>query len=331
MIKSDRAGTGFAPPPANTEVIRTGRDTLHRLIRKRLDEWGEEDKLRAWNNYCDGQGLCDNRIYELDWDELYEYFDSPDSFAAAICQNGARYNHDYYYLDYGNLYTFDYLNDENSPYDPDDMADTLIDALSVPLKEAEEAWLCRDENEDDLWGYAVYETVDGDKMALRLTPFDDEQQKLLSESFSETDLFGEEGNSLPEDVWNDLNENPRINHVPTSDILAAIGFYLEDSAPDLSWREKFDSGYAAAFCLLEALKKPCDGDVPCEKGGWYLSFDDGEGKNYICLYDHLGESAKVWDEVLGREARRDLLDSPKLYWQIFNSPVCQQSDEGFSP
>ena len=254
MIKSDRAGTGFAPPPANTEVIRTGRDTLHRLIRKRLDEWGEEDKLRAWNNYCDGQDLCDNRIYELDWDELYEYFDSPDSFAAAICQSGARYNHDYYYLDYGNLYTFDYLNDENSPYDPDDMVDALIDALSVPLKEAEEAWLCRDENEDDLWGYAVYETADGDKMALRLTPFDDEQQKLLSESFSETDLFGEEGNSLPEDVWNDLNENPKINHVLTSDILAAIGFYLEDSAPDLSWREKFDSGYAAAFCLLEALK-----------------------------------------------------------------------------
>ena len=107
-----------------------------------------------------------------------------------------------------------------------------------------------------------------------------------------------------------MNENPKINHVPTSDILAAIGFYLEDSAPDLSWREKFDSGYAAAFCLLEALKKPCDGDVPCEKGGWYLSFDDGEGQNYICLYDHLGESAKVWDEVLGHEARRDLLDSP---------------------
>ena len=331
MIKSDRSGAGFAPPPANTEVIRTGRDTLRRLIRKRLDEWGEEDKLRAWNNYSDGQGLWDNRIYELDWDELYNYFDSADSFAAAICQNGAQYRHDYYHLDYGNLHTFDYLDEKNSPYDPDDMIDALINALSVPLKEAEEAWLCRDEDEDKLWGYAVYETADGNKMALRLTPFDDEQQELLSESFSETDVFGEEGDSLPENVWEDLNEEPKIKHVLASDILEAIGFHLEDSAPDLSWRERFDSGYAAAFSLFEALKRHCAGDVPCEKGGWYLSFDDANGKNYICLYNYSGEAGKVWEEVLGREARRELLDTDKLYRKMFSSPASQQPDEGLSP
>lgn len=330
MIKSDRTNTKFAPPPENTEVIRAGRVTLRRMMCKHMDQWNECTKLNAWNSYCDASNSGDGCIYELDWDELYNCFDSADSFAAAICQKDVQYRHDYYYFDYGNLYTFDHLDDEKSPYDPEDMADALIDALSVPLKEAEEAWLCRDEGEDELWGYVVYETANGDKMALRLTPFDGEQQELLSESFSETNVFGIEGNFLPEDVWEDLNEEPKIKHVLASDILQAIGFHLEDSPPDMAWREKFDSGYVAAFCLLEALKKPCSGDVPCEKGGWYLSFDDGVGKNYICLYDHSGESDKVWDEVLGRKARQELLDSAKLYRQIFNSPARRQPDEGFS-
>lgn len=330
MIKSDRTNTNFAPPE-NTEVIRTDRDTLRRLMRSRLDRWYEDDKLKAWNSYCDASNSGDGCIHGLDWDELYNYFNSADLFAAAICQNGAQYRHDYYHLDYGGLHTFDYLDEKNSPYDPDDMIDALIDALSVPLKEAEGDWLCRDEDEDKLWGYAVYETADGNEMALRLTPFDDEQQELLSESFSETDVFGEEGDSLPENVWEDLNEEPKVKHVLASDILEAIGFHLEDSAPDLPWRERFDSGYAAAFSLFEALKRPCAGDVPCEKGGWYLSFDDANGKNYICLYNYSGEAGKVWEEVLGREARRELLDTDKLYRKMFSSPACQQPDEGFSP
>lgn len=330
MIKSDRTNTNFAPPE-NTEVIRTDRDTLRRLMRSRLDRWYEDDKLKAWNSYCDASNSGDGCIHGLDWDELYNYFNSADLFAAAICQNGAQYRHDYYHLDYGGLHTFDYLDEKNSPYDPDDMIDALIDALSVPLKEAEGDWLCRDEDEDKLWGYAVYETADGNEMALRLTPFDDEQQELLSESFSETDVFGEEGDSLPENVWEDLNEEPKVKHVLASDILEAIGFHLEDSAPDLPWRERFDSGYAAAFSLFEALKRPCAGDVPCEKGGWYLSFDDANGKNYICLYNYSGEAGKVWEEVLGREARRELLDTDKLYRKMFSSPARQQPDEGFSP
>ena len=330
MIRQDRAGADFAPPE-NTEVIRTDRDTLRRLMRSRLDRWYEDDKLKAWNSYCDTSNSGDGCIHGLDWDELYNYFNSADLFAAAICQNGAQYRHEYYHLDYGGLHTFDYLDEKNSPYDPDDMIDALIDALSVPLKEAEGDWSCRDENEDKLWGYAVYETADGNKMALRLTPFDDEQQELLSESFSETDVFGEEGDSLPENVWEDLNEEPKIKHVLASDILEAIGFHLEDSAPDLPWRERFDSGYAAAFSLFEALKRPCAGDVPYEKGGWYLSFDDTNGKNYICLYNYSGEAGKVWEEVLGREARRELLDIDKLYRKMFSSPARQQPDEGFSP
>lgn len=103
-------------------------------------------------------------------------------------------------------------------------------------------------------------------MALRLTPFDAEQQKLLSESFSDTEVFGEEGDSLPEDVWDDLNEEPKIKHVLMTDILESIGFQLEDSEPDLPWRERFDSGYAAAFCLLDALKRPRGGQSPMRAG-----------------------------------------------------------------
>ena len=332
MIKPDRAGANFAPPPENTEVIRTDRDTLRRLMRSRLDRWYEDDKLKAWNSYCDTSNSGDGCIRELDWNELHYHYDSTSSFVADICKSKADYRHDYYSFDsYGMLRTFDYLSDENSPYDPDEIIDALIDSLSVPLEEAEQEWLYRDEDEDKLWGYAVYETADGNKMALRLTPFDDEEQELLSESFSETDVFGEEGDSLPENVWEDLNEEPKIKHVLASDILEAIGFHLEDSAPDLPWRERFDSGYAAAFSLFEALKRPCAGDVPCEKGGWHLSFDDTNGKNYICLYNYSGEAGKVWEEVLGREARRELLDTDKLYRKMFSSPASQQPDEGFSP
>ena len=341
MIKSDRTNAEFAPPE-NTEVIRTDRKILHNLMRRRLNGWNQGTQISVWNSYCDASTDGDYRILELEWEELYNYFDSADSLVAAIFRNGAKYNHDYYYIEYGNLYTFDYLSDENSPYDPDKIIDALIDSLSVPLEEAEQEWLYRNEDEEETWGYAVYETADGNKMALRLTPFDDEQQERLLGNFSEKDVFGEEGDSLPEDVWGDLNEEPKIKHVLMTDLLESIGFQLEDSEPDLPWRERFDSGYAAAFCLLDALKRPCGGKVPCEPGGWYLSFDGSGGKNYVPLYEHSGTAGEIWDEVLGRETCEKLLDNGKLYRQIFTLPSAivetepgneapESSTEGFSP
>ena len=265
MIKSDRTNAEFAPPE-NTEVIRTDRKILHNLMCRRLNGWNQGTQINVWNSHCDASTDGDYRILELEWEGLYDYFDSADSLVAAIFRNGAKYDHDYYYIEYGNLYTFDYLSDENSPYDPDKIIDALIDSLSVPLEEAEQEWLYRNEDEEETWGYAVYETADGNKMALRLTPFDDEQQERLLGNFSEKDVFGEEGDSLPEDVWGDLNEEPKIKHVLMTDLLESIGFQLEDSEPDLPWRERFDSGYAAAFCLLDAPKKAMRGQSSVRAG-----------------------------------------------------------------
>ena len=117
--------------------------------------------------------------------------------------------------------------------------------------------MCRDEDEDKLWGYAVYETADGNEMALRLTPFDDEQQELLSESFSETDVFGEEGDSLPENVWEDLNEEPKVKHVLASDILEAIGFHLEDSALAGAVRQWLRGGVQSVRGPEKTLRRGC--------------------------------------------------------------------------
>ena len=343
MIKSNRTNTEFAPPPKNTEVIRTDRKILHNLMRRRLSGWNQGTQINVWNSYCDTSTDGDGCIRELDWNELHYHYDSTISFVVDICKSKADYRHDYYSFDsYGMLRTFDYLSDENSPYDPDKIINALIDSLSVPLEEAEQEWLRRDEDEGELWGYAVYESENGDKIALRLNPFDAEQQELLSESFSETDVFGEEGDSLPENVWDDLNEEPKIKHVLMKDILESIGFQLEDSAPDLPWRERFDSGYAAAFCLLDALKRPCRGKVPCEPGGWYLSFDGSDGKIYIPIYEHSGTAGEIWNEVLGRETCEKLLDSGKLYQQISTLPAVTAETEpgkeapessawGFSP
>lgn len=37
MIRPDRAGADFVPPPENTKVIRTDRKILHNLMRRRLN------------------------------------------------------------------------------------------------------------------------------------------------------------------------------------------------------------------------------------------------------------------------------------------------------
>lgn len=148
MIRPDRAGAGFALPPENAKVIRADRKILHNLMRRRLSGWNQGTQINVWNSYCDASTDGDYRILGLEWEELYDYFDTADSLVAAIFRNGAKYSHDYY-LDYGNLYTFDYLSDENSPYDPNEIIDALIDSLSVPLEEAEQEWLCRDEDEEE--------------------------------------------------------------------------------------------------------------------------------------------------------------------------------------
>lgn len=91
--------------------------------------------------------------------------------------------------------------------------------------------------------------------------------------------------------------------------------------------------------MLDALKRPCRGKVPCEPGGWYLSFDGSDGKNYVPLYEHSGTAGEIWDEVLGRETCEKLLDNGKLYRQIFTLPAAaapgneapESSAGGFSP
>lgn len=89
--------------------------------------WSSEDIIRAWNNYCSDECMED---YIHDNDEYFfeEMFNKADEAVRAVCYGNYNYQHSYVVFNaYGNLNSFYYWEDENSPIDLNILAEYLID------------------------------------------------------------------------------------------------------------------------------------------------------------------------------------------------------------
>lgn len=89
--------------------------------------WSNEDIIRAWNNYC-SEECMDDYIYDNDEYFFEEMFEKADDAVRAVCYGEYHYQDEYVVFNaYGNLDSFDYWKDENSPIDLDILAEYLVD------------------------------------------------------------------------------------------------------------------------------------------------------------------------------------------------------------
>lgn len=97
-------------------------------IKAIIDEMDDGDKVALWNESCYECGYGDDEIcYMQDFNELMSD-NTPSDIASLIFYGGGfNPNHDYFAFDgYANLVSFDFTDDEGSPFCIDDLVDRIV-------------------------------------------------------------------------------------------------------------------------------------------------------------------------------------------------------------
>jgi hypothetical protein len=103
--------------------------------------------INLWNECIEHTNMPDDRVYENSSDFFNTYFNSPSDAVLAVCYGNYKECEKYIVFDgYGNVVTFDYWDDENSPIDIYILTDWL---LENPEKAAEYEIDPDDDDDDD--------------------------------------------------------------------------------------------------------------------------------------------------------------------------------------
>ena len=87
-----------------------------------------DDLVDVWNVYCSEVDNFDEEIYPNDDATLDEMFPSAYKFARSAKYGDYDFRHDYFTFNgYGNIVSFNYLDDDNCPIDLDGLADWFIE------------------------------------------------------------------------------------------------------------------------------------------------------------------------------------------------------------
>lgn len=116
-----------------------------------LNNLDTQTLINAWNEYCDDENP-DDRIYDNDEHFLNEMFENADAAVRAACYGEYNYADNLVVINaYGNLDSFNYIGEENSPFSEDTLADWLDRGGDCyTLKNNEELnQIMEEENDDD--------------------------------------------------------------------------------------------------------------------------------------------------------------------------------------
>lgn len=87
-----------------------------------------DDLVNVWNVYCYGVDNYDEEIYPNDDATLDEMFPSAYEFARSAKYGDYDFRHEYFTFNgYGNIVSFNYLDDDNCPIDLDVLAEWFIE------------------------------------------------------------------------------------------------------------------------------------------------------------------------------------------------------------
>jgi hypothetical protein len=94
-------------------------------IKKAIEDLNNDGMRALWNDYCEANDYYDDFIEYNDIDELLCGFKPSEVLSRVDTNNYSDYD-DYCAWDgYGHLYSFDYVDDSDSPFDLDVLADWI--------------------------------------------------------------------------------------------------------------------------------------------------------------------------------------------------------------
>ena len=98
-----------------------------------------DDIITLWNECIDEVGYPGDRVYENNTSFFDEMFDNPYDVAVAVAYGDWKANDTYVVFNgYGNISSFNYWGDSNSPID----LDVIVEWLSDNKEKVEELWPC---------------------------------------------------------------------------------------------------------------------------------------------------------------------------------------------
>lgn len=91
------------------------------------ETWDDGQKVYAWNERCEKLGYYDDRIEYNDIDELLGYC-KPSEVFQKVYTDKYKVDDEYAVATIYGWKSFNYADDENSPYDDDEMAQYIIES-----------------------------------------------------------------------------------------------------------------------------------------------------------------------------------------------------------
>lgn len=96
-------------------------------IKEAITELDDSDKVGLWNDYCENNRYCDDYIEWNDIDELLCGLKPSEIINRVDMENYREYDRFCAYDGSGELYSFDYADDEDSPFDLSLLAQWVYD------------------------------------------------------------------------------------------------------------------------------------------------------------------------------------------------------------
>ena len=94
---------------------------------EQLTDLAEYELIAIHNDYCESNNDSYNHIIDNDDEAIDRMFISPSEAMRAASFGDYNHSHNYFILDgYGNLVSFNYVSDDNSPIDIEELAQWLI-------------------------------------------------------------------------------------------------------------------------------------------------------------------------------------------------------------
>ena len=142
-------------------------------IKEAITDLNDSDMVALWNEYCEANNYYDDCIEYNDVDELL-YGLKPSEILNRVDKNYDQYDRYCAYDGWGELYSFDYADCDESPFDLDSVAQWIYDNEDA----------CGYLDEDDLTNHFNYNSFVDNEM-----DNDDVEQFLISNdvSFNEDD------------------------------------------------------------------------------------------------------------------------------------------------
>nr|DAF99058.1 MAG TPA: hypothetical protein [Siphoviridae sp. ctDmR33] len=155
-MKTEQQGaqyTAYTPPIISIRrgKINGGKETMEEKIKAIIEAMDDGDKIALWNEACRECGYSDDEIFYMqDFDEMMEGYSPLDIVQKTYYGKNFEPGDVYFCFDgYANLASFDFADDEGSPFYIDDLVDRIVRNENAFGCDEIAAALNGDEDEDE--------------------------------------------------------------------------------------------------------------------------------------------------------------------------------------